>query len=86
MAEGRLGNVTSFKPVDGESIYFFSREKGYLDFKGNNWTLIIKIKKELALKPVTDYGKKLLFIVIPIAVLSILLVIAFALFNVQTYS
>jgi signal transduction histidine kinase/ActR/RegA family two-component response regulator len=77
-AEGRLGSVKSFKPAGGESIYFFSKEKGYMDFNGNNWTLIIKIKTEAMLEPVTAYGKKLLLIVIPITALSILLVIAFA--------
>jgi signal transduction histidine kinase/DNA-binding NarL/FixJ family response regulator len=77
-AEGRLGSVKSFKPAGGESIYFFSKEKGYLDFNGNNWTLIIKIKTEVVLEPVTAYGKRLLLIVIPTIVLSILLVIAFA--------
>jgi len=77
-AEGRLGDVKSFKPAGGESTYFFSKEKGYMDFSGNSWTLIIKIKTEVVLEPVTAYGKELLLIVIPITALSILLVIAFA--------
>jgi signal transduction histidine kinase/CheY-like chemotaxis protein len=77
-AEGRLGNVKSFKPADEESIYFFSKEKGYMDFSGNSWTLIIKIKTEVVLEPVTAYGKKTLLILIPVTVLSVLLVIVFA--------
>jgi signal transduction histidine kinase/CheY-like chemotaxis protein len=77
-ASGSLGNVASFKPKGGESIYYFSREKGYLDYKGNNWILVAKIKTETAFEPITAYGKKILLIIIPIAVIAILMVIAFA--------
>jgi signal transduction histidine kinase/CheY-like chemotaxis protein len=77
-AEGRLGDIKSFKPAGEESIYFFSKEKGYMDFNGNSWTLIIKIRTEVVLKPVTAYGKEVLLILIPITAISILLVVAFA--------
>jgi len=76
--DGNLGDVVSFKPIGGDFLYFFSREKGYLDFKGNNWTLVIKIKTEVAFAPIIAYEKKLLLIVIPIAVVAILLVIVFS--------
>jgi signal transduction histidine kinase/DNA-binding NarL/FixJ family response regulator len=77
-AEGRLGSVSSYKPPGGKSIYFFSKEKGYMDFKGNKWLLIIKVKTELAFEPIVAYGGKILTIVIPITVAAILLVIGAA--------
>jgi signal transduction histidine kinase/CheY-like chemotaxis protein len=78
--DGHLGNVASFKPKGGDLLYFFSREKGYLDFKGNNWTLVIKIKTETAFEPIIAYEKKLFSIVIPIAVVAISLIIALSYF------
>jgi signal transduction histidine kinase/DNA-binding NarL/FixJ family response regulator len=80
-AEGRLGNISSFKPEGEESIYFFSGEKGYLDFKGNNWTLIIRISTKAAFEPIFAYEKQLFLIVIPIVVAAILLAIAFSHFT-----
>jgi len=74
--EGRLGNISSFKPVGQEYIYFFSGEKGYLDFKGNSWTQITRVSTKTIYEPIFAYEKRLVGIVIPIVAIAIILVIA----------
>jgi HAMP domain-containing protein len=43
-----------------ESIYVFSSEQGYLDFKGNNWTLIAHIPSKVVLAPAAKLRNSLI--------------------------
>jgi diguanylate cyclase (GGDEF)-like protein len=78
--EGGLGNVVRANSGGENFLYVFSKERGYLNFKGNNWTLIIKIPTEIAFASISEYEKKLTLIMIPVVLISFLLVIGFSRF------
>lgn len=56
-----------------EKLYFIAQEKGYKNYKGNEWKLILSISKEDAFVPLTIIQRELIWIVIPVLIGSILL-------------
>ena len=72
VAAGRMGSFTRFD--DGmEEIYVFIREQGHLDFRGNNWTLLIHVPIKAAFAPVIELRNKLIAVVFAIAFIAILI-------------
>lgn len=76
---GNIGFVKAHQhPGQEESVAVFCRERGYLDFKGNGWTLVIHVPTRIVFGPVVELRKKLLIVIVPSIVLSIILVLWFA--------
>lgn len=67
-------NVTSSEDKEGE-IDVFAREQGYLDFKGNEWTLIFHVPTYLAFAPAKELKNKFLWIMLPTLFFFILLIL-----------
>ncbi len=62
-----------------EDIFVFAHEqKGYLDYQGNGWTLVMHIPTRIAFAPAMELRNKLIAILLPLAGLSILGVLLFA--------
>ena len=72
----RLGIVKRYKYSSGEeSILVFCREQGYLDFKGNGWTLMIHIPTRKVFAPIVELRKKWLIAIVPSIILTIIFVL-----------
>ncbi len=65
-------------PGQEESVAVFCRETGYLDFKGNGWILVIHVPTRIVFAPVVELRKKLLTVIVPSIVLSIILALWFS--------
>ncbi|MFC2061003.1 ATP-binding protein [Elusimicrobiota bacterium] len=63
---------TSISMYDGtETIFIGIREQGYLDYKGNEWILIMGISASTAFAPVKDLMTRILLIGLGIIIISI---------------
>jgi len=64
---------------DGEDeISTFAREEGYLDFKGNDWTLIMCVPASTAFGPAHEMDKRMKTVLILIGISVLLIVIIFS--------
>lgn len=54
-------------------LYFVTKEKGYLNYAGNDWTLVISIGKEEAFAPLEEIQRQLLWMILTILGVSIIL-------------
>jgi HAMP domain-containing protein len=64
---------------EGEGdILVFCREQGYLDFKGNDWTMLIHVSISAVIAPIIVLRNRLIFIMLPIIMLAIALVLFFS--------
>jgi signal transduction histidine kinase len=50
----KTGNAMHADLGEEEMIYVFVREQGYLDFKGNDWTLIVHVPTRVAFLPAVE--------------------------------
>ncbi len=57
---------------EGEEVVFCSREKGYLDFVGNGWLLVVKVPEELAFQASAKLSRSLVLGAIPLVILMLL--------------
>jgi methyl-accepting chemotaxis protein len=64
----------SFVHTDAEIgkkfLYFFVREMGYIDFRGNGWTLFVSLPEDSAYASVADLRNRMILILLPILVIS----------------
>jgi PAS domain S-box-containing protein len=61
-----------------DEISTFAREQGYLDYKGNDWTLIICMPAHAAFAPARELGKRMGTILFIIGIFVLLIVIIFS--------
>ena len=56
----KLGSIKQTDPADsyGEEILVFAKEQGHLDYKGNNWTLLMSIPTSVAFAPLKELRDK----------------------------
>lgn len=66
-----------------DSLYFVEMQKGYMNFEGKKWTLIVSVSKDFAYQAEAKFTRKLIYIMIPILLLSTLLTLVVA--NLVTY-
>ncbi|WP_045113251.1 SpoIIE family protein phosphatase [Microscilla marina] len=59
-------------------IFFYSREPGYLNYKGSGWILVMSIPKKVAYAPTTKLRNVLLLSFIPIILVAIVIALLFA--------
>ncbi|HRZ86744.1 MAG TPA: PAS domain S-box protein [bacterium] len=74
--------VSSFskkRPDGADEIVVFARSSGYLDFKGNDWILIIHVPKSEVFKPAAELRRKLLFVTAPLLLVCIVVAALFSL-------
>ncbi|AFU59688.1 signal transduction histidine kinase, with HAMP linker, phosphoacceptor and ATP binding domain [Candidatus Nitrososphaera gargensis Ga9.2] len=71
-SESYIGSVNDVDEAEffsnDETIYVAASEQGFLDYKGNQWILIIAVPTEVAFKEVTQLQNN--FIIVAIAILS----------------
>jgi serine phosphatase RsbU (regulator of sigma subunit) len=65
------GNVEFYETED--VLYWVAKDRGYRNYTGNNWSLILSISKEAAYAPIDDIRKSLIWIIIPVLIGSIFL-------------
>lgn len=63
---------------EGDELSTFAREKGYLDYKGNDWTLIICTYARSAFAPAREMAKRMGLILFTIGIFVLLIVIVFS--------
>jgi len=76
-AEEKIGSIVH-PHADGEMIHTFIHEQGYLDFKGNDWTLVIDIPTKIAFAPAIELRNKLIAISLLIIAFAVLIVLIFS--------
>jgi PAS domain S-box-containing protein len=75
--EGKLGSQRHYH-LEEEAIYSFAREHGYLDFKGNDWTLIMCIPAKVAFAPAVDLRNRVIIILLFSGVSALLVIFIFS--------
>jgi len=58
-----------------DQLYFFARQKGYLDYCGNGLILLIQLPKSVALAPAAQLGSRMYLILIGVSLLAIAIAI-----------
>lgn len=71
--DGRVNLIES-----GDQLYFVTRERGYLNYAGNDWALIVSISKDEAFLPLKEIQTQLLWIILSILAASIILALVAA--------
>lgn len=66
-----------------ETLYFVTRETGYLTFSGNDWKLILSIPKKEALQPLGEIRRQIMYAVLPVILISIVFALIAANFFVK---
>jgi diguanylate cyclase (GGDEF)-like protein/PAS domain S-box-containing protein len=61
-----------------EKILAFARQQGYLDFKGNDWTLVIDVSTEVAFAPAVLLRNRMIIILIAAYILAICIIYLFS--------
>lgn len=56
-----------------EMLFLVAEEKGYLDFKGNDWSMVVALPLKEAYKPLEAVRRKMLYILVPIFLVAVLL-------------
>jgi len=64
--------------VEGDEIMAFVGEKGFLDYKGNGWTLILDLPAKVAFAPAAELRNEIMALLLAIGVLSIFVVFLFS--------
>ncbi|MBT7264015.1 MAG: HAMP domain-containing protein [Waddliaceae bacterium] len=77
LAGEKSGSAKYTRPGKEETIYVFVHEQGYLDFEGNDWTLVVNVPTKTAFAPAVDLRNKIVVILIPIIVVLILISLFF---------
>ena len=62
----------SFLETDDE-LYFVAKERGYLNYAGNDWSLIVSISKEDAFLPLREIQSQLLLVILSVLAVSIVM-------------
>ncbi len=73
--EKKNGVIKEHGHNGSEFIAVYNREKGYFDFKGNDWLLVIHYPTSIIYKPLSNLMNKWILMVIPTVIFSILLMI-----------
>lgn len=66
-----------------DKVYFIARDRGYQNYSGNDWTLIVSISKEDAFLPLTEIQNQLLWLILSVLGISIILALIAAHFFVR---
>ncbi len=61
-----------------DSLYFIEMQKGYMNFEGKKWTLILSVSKDFAYQAEAKFTRKLIYIMIPVLLVSTLLTLVVA--------
>lgn len=61
-----------------KDIFFYSEEKGYLDYKGSHWALLMSVPKSVAFAPAEDLKNTLIGFFIPVLLLAVVLALMFS--------
>ncbi|MBI5181253.1 MAG: HAMP domain-containing protein, partial [Nitrospirae bacterium] len=78
MVRNIRGYFDIHKGIKEENIYVFANEEGYQDFKGNGWTLIMRIPTAKAFAPAIELRDRVIAVSLPIIIFSIFIVLFFA--------
>ncbi|MBF0537223.1 MAG: diguanylate cyclase [Nitrospirae bacterium] len=80
LSSGKRIGSTRHRHSEGteEEILAFSRERGYRDFKGNNWTLIMSIPSRVAFAPVDQLRNRMAIVSVLFAILGLALIYIFS--------
>jgi hypothetical protein len=74
-----VGIMEHFTTVNKEkALMAFSRQQGHLDFKGNEWTLLIHLPLEIALAPAIELRNIILFVSLFISIIVTLISLYFS--------
>jgi len=78
LSTGKMTGSERHYHSEGEKIYTFVREQGYMDFKGNDWTLIMHIPTKVVFKPATELRNRIIIILSVIGAFAFLVIYLFS--------
>ncbi|WP_218253535.1 diguanylate cyclase, partial [Candidatus Magnetobacterium casense] len=80
LLSGKNSGSARHRHSDGadEEILAFNRERGYGDFKGNNWTLIMNIPSKVAFAPVRQLRTRMAIVSVLFAIAGLVTIYIFA--------
>jgi signal transduction histidine kinase len=73
----KIGSDVHTDPEE-EMIYVFVREQGYLDFKGNDWTLTVHVPTRVAFAHAVELRNLTIIILLPLIALALLIAFFFS--------
>src|SRR3990170_3704391 len=76
-AEKKIGSVKHLH-LGTEQITTFAREQGYIDFKGNDWTLVLCLPTKVAFASAIELRNKLIIIFLIASVIASLIIHSFS--------
>jgi len=73
LPEKALGTIREHRTLgEEESFLIFCRERGYLDFKGNGWTLVIHVPIRVIFEPLIELRNRWLSVALPVIIVAII--------------
>lgn len=66
-----------------DKLFFIAKEKGYKNYQGNEWILVLSISNDDAFMPLYEIQRQLIFIVLPVLIAAILFALVAARFFVK---
>lgn len=66
-----------------DALYFVAQDRGYQNYSGNDWTLIVSISKEDAFLPLNEIQNQLLLLILTVLAIAIILALIVAHFFVR---
>lgn len=63
---------------EGEELYAFAREQGYLDFKGNGWILILNIPTKVAFAPAIELRDRIIMVLFAMSAFALIVITVFS--------
>ncbi|MBF0337693.1 MAG: diguanylate cyclase [Nitrospirae bacterium] len=80
LLSGKSRGSTRHRHSDGaeEEILAFNRERGYGDFKGNNWTLMMSVPSKMAFAPVRQLRVRMAILSVLFAIVGLATIYIFA--------
>ncbi|MFA6384824.1 MAG: cache domain-containing protein, partial [Candidatus Omnitrophota bacterium] len=70
--------LAMIKVAGKDHVFVYARQKGYLDFKGNNWMLVMHVSNEQILAPLISLRNKMAVMVFLIVVFTVVISLMFA--------
>lgn len=74
----KMGTSIHRNPGEEKKLYVFIREQGYMNFKGNGWTLVLHLPTRIAFAPLAVLRNRILLGLFPVIIFSVLIAILFS--------
>lgn len=70
--------IEEYSESKEKEFYVFAVEQGYLDFKGNDWILLMHVPLREIFSPIAKFKYRVLFILVPVILISLMIILIFS--------